>query len=179
MSDQNQDNSSTGFEDFEDFMKHFKITRQSVNIPDSISLMGYFYEEKRSAFLQIDIDHRLVIIPGTPKYDARLPVLVPAVVDVLEAAPTDGHNRLVVGIDVLNYTDTACPCALYLSEETPTSANQAFGLIWESILPYSLWSWRGLIELDATRSIWGFAGSANRLRAFFSVRYSGHYVRGN
>jgi hypothetical protein len=175
MTDQND--VGAGFEDFEDFMKHFKITRSAVNIPDSISLMGYFYEEKRAAFLQIDVDHRLVIVPGTSKYDARLPVLVPAVVGVLEAAPTDGDNRLVVGIDILNYTDTACPCALYLSEETPVDGNTAFGIMWEEILPYSVWSWRGQIELDATLSIWGLAGAVNSLRAFFSVRYGGHYVK--
>ena len=180
MSDQ-QDNTGTGFEDFEDFMKHFKITRNSVNIPDAISLMGYFYEEKRAAFLQVDMDHRLVLVPGSPKYDARLPVLIPLYPNRarLEAAPTDGYNRLVVGIDILNYTDTECGCNLFLCEEKPADLDYSanFGLAGDKILPYSVWSWRGQIELDATLSIWGEAAYANALRAFFMVRYAGHYVR--
>ena len=175
MSDQ-QDNTGTGFEDFEDFMKHFKITRQASNIPDRIGLMGYFYDEKRSAFLQIDSDHRLVLSPGTPLYDARLPVLLTNSAAIVEAAPTDGHNRLVVGIDILNYTSSVCRGALYMSETTP-GVDQLFGIAGEQILPYSLWSWRGQIELDATTNIWGWAEAVSTLRAFFMVRYAGNFVR--
>ena len=180
MSDQ-RDQGGSGFEDFEDFMKHFKISRQSMTVPDRIGLMAYFYDEKRAAFLQIDSDHRLVFAPGTPLYEARLPVLIPIYPNraKLEDAPTDGHNRLVVGIDILNYTDTACGCNLFLCEEAPADFDFSsnFGLAGEAIQPYSVWSWRGAIELDATTSIWGEAGAANALRAFFMVRYAGSYVR--
>ena len=176
MSDQ-QDDQGTGFEDFEDFMKHFKITRTAASVPDSFAPMAHLDTEKRSVWLGLDMHHRLMFDPASPRYDNKLPVLVPAVVGVLEAAPVDGHNRLIVGIDVLNYTNDPCTCILYQSEVAPVSLTQAFGIVGGTILPYSLWSWRGQFELDSAWSVWGVAGAANKLRAFFSVRYAARYYR--
>jgi hypothetical protein len=171
-----QDNAG-GFEDFEDFMKHFKITRQAGGMPDDLALMGYLYAAKRAVFLQVDSDDRLVLLPASPRYDARLPVLIPAVTPgKLESAPTDGHNRLVVGIDIINYETSDTTCTLYLSEEAPGDT-QRFIIIGKTIGAFTAYSWRGKIELDATLSIWGLAGDANRLRAFFSVRFDNSYVR--
>lgn len=175
MSDQ-QDQGGGGFEDFEDFLKHFKITRTAGGMPDDLALMGYLYAARRAMFLQVDSDDRLVLLPGSPRYDARLPVLIPSTVGKIEEAPTDGHNRLVVGIDIINYESSATTCTLYLSEDTP-AAGSRFIMIGKTIDAFGLFSWRGKIELDATLSIWGLAGAANKLRAFFSVRYSNNYVR--
>jgi len=176
MSDQ-QDDQSTGFEDFEDFMQHFKVVRSATSIPDSFAPMVFLESEKRAVWLQLDKDHRLVLDPASRVYDNKLPIVVPAACGIIEAAPVDGNKRLIIGIDILNYTNDACTCWLWQSEEAPVDARGMFGIVGGTILPYSVWSWRGRFELDATWNVWGQAGAANKLRAFFSVQYGPRFVR--
>ena len=151
-------------DDFEDF--------GDINIPyarplpDSLLFMGEDSNEMRA--LLVDDDQRLILGSATPVHYARLPVLVPTgAAGKLEEHPTSGI-RTVFEINVVNYTAADVSLSLYLHDDAPASTN-TFAANSVTVPANGRFQWQGVVTLE-TKDIWGLAGAANSLRAFFSVR---------
>lgn len=134
-------------------------------LPDQLLLLGE-HQSRLAPFL-LDADRRLVLAIANPKYYARMPVLIPTTVGILEAAPDSG-TRDIIGIEVYNVTASPATFTLYLHDSTPT-ASKTFAANRLTLPARGRWQWRGVQPLE-TKHIWGISDTANALYAFFSVR---------
>jgi hypothetical protein len=137
-------------------------------------LLGYYREGTRYVPFLLDGDNRLVMQFVTWKYYARSPIVVPTTVGILESGPGSG-TRVVTNINVVNVTGNPVSLKLHVDEEEATDYN-VFGICGEDIEANSMWQWEGEIALESSH-VWGVAGDANALYAFFTVRDERDAVR--
>lgn len=154
---------SDDFAEFDELLS--SLPKPDRPLPDELLLLGE-WQNNLAPFL-LDADARLVVHLATPQYYARLAVLIPTSVGVLEEAPSSG-SRDLIGIDVVNVTASAVSFTLYLHDGVPSSSH-LFAANNLSIPANGRWQWRGVQPLES-KHIWGLASTANALYAFFSIR---------
>jgi hypothetical protein len=151
------------FPDFEDL--ELPIGRYTP-LPDQMVLLGEYDDIMRA--LLVDADHRLAIASVSPVHYARLPQLVAnGAAAQIEKHPATGI-RTVFEINVVNVTSSDVTLTFYLHDDTPSSTH-IFAANGVTVPADGRWQWQGLVTLE-TKDIWGLAGAANSLYAFFSVR---------
>ena len=150
------------FLDFEDIV----IPTRARALPEQLVLLGENSGIMRA--MLIDSDHRLALVAASPVHYARLPALVASgAAAKLEENPGTGI-RTVFEINVVNVTGSDVVLTLYLNDEAPI-ASQIFAANGVTVPANGRWQWQGVVTLE-TRDVWGLAGAANSLYAFFSVR---------
>jgi len=151
------------FPDFEDL--EFPVGSRTA-LPDQMVLLGEHGDIMRA--LLVDADHRLAISSVSPVHYARLPALVASgAAAKIEEHPTSGI-RTVFEINVVNVTSSDVSLTFYLHDDTPGSTH-VFAANGVTVPADGRWQWQGIVTLE-TKDIWGLAGAANSLYAFFSVR---------
>jgi hypothetical protein len=136
-------------------------------LPGDIYLHGENPAKVMVPFL-LDGDQRLLLrVASRIYFSSTIKTIPQSSIGELIAAPIDGITRNLIGIDIVNTTSSPVICTLYWSSGSPT-ADEIFGICGGSIAANGLWSWRGSLYLD-DRGVWGQAGTASALRAYFSV----------
>jgi hypothetical protein len=151
------------FSDFEDL--ELPLPSRSA-LPDQAVLLGEDGDDMRA--MLVDSDHRLVMDSASLVHYGRLPEKVPnSAAGKLEEHPTSGV-RDVIEINVVNVTSSDVTLTLYLHDDTPSSTH-VFAANGVTVPADGRFQWQGIVKLE-TKDIWGLAGTANALYAFFSVR---------
>jgi hypothetical protein len=137
-------------------------------LPTDIYLHGENPGKVYVPFL-LDADERLLLkVASRIYFSSTVKAIAQSSIGELIPAPTDGIQKNVIGIDIINTVASDVTCTLYYSEGPTPSASEIFGICGGTIAANSLWSWRGSLYLD-TRGVWGQAGTAGALRAYFSL----------
>lgn len=121
----------------------------------------------------VDGEDALVVMPASPQYLLRLPVLVGTSVTLLEAG---GSGLDVCEINLVNLTGSPVTCKLFHSEGAPVDDSMVFGLAGGTVPANGSFQWQGVLSL-AVSGVYAQAGAANAIVALVTVRLGAGMVR--
>lgn len=122
--------------------------------------------------LLLDGDDRLVVSLATLRYIARSPAAVATSVGLL-VSPGSGY--FLAGVDVVNTGALDRTLKLYWHDDLPVDDSTVVIAPGLTVAAKSLFSWRGVLELEA-RGLYGVA-SGSGLVLFATLRYGRGFVR--
>jgi hypothetical protein len=122
--------------------------------------------------LLLDGDDRLVLALASPRYIARSPAAIATSVGLL-VVPGSGY--FLAGVDVVNTSALDRTLKLYWHDDLPSDDSTVVIAPGLTVAAKSLFSWRGVLELEA-RGLYGVA-SGSGLVLFATLRYGRGSVR--